>query len=104
MEVFMTERTVAGTINGNCTVKFGTGFTATRSSEGFYLISFRPGFTAIGGATVTQIFENGDTRDNAVIQSLNNTELSVKVGDSGGKAKDREFSFVAAGDGSMVAR
>ncbi|WP_320199420.1 hypothetical protein RMR16_003925 [Agrobacterium sp. rho-13.3] len=100
----MADRTIAGTINGNGTVKFGTGFTATRSSEGFYLISFRPGFSAIGGASVTQIFSNGDTRDNAVIQSLTSTELYVKVGDSGGKAKDRDFSFVAAGDGSVTAK
>ena len=100
----MTERTIAGTINGNGTIKFGTGFTATRSSEGFYLISFRPGFTAVGGASVTQIFTNGDTRDNAVIQSLTSTELYVKVGDSGGKAKDRDFSFIAAGDCSLVAK
>ena len=35
-----------------------------------------------------------DTRDNAVIQSLT----------SGGKAKDRDFSFVAAGDGSVTAK
>ncbi|QCI98172.1 hypothetical protein [Agrobacterium larrymoorei] len=100
----MTQRIIAGTINANGSVKFGTGFTATRSSEGFYLISFRPGFESVSGASATQIYNNGNTRDNAVIQSLNNTELYLKLGNGDGNPSDRDFSFIAAGEGSSAAK
>lgn len=101
----MDNRYIGGTVNANGTVKYEGEFSANRTSEGHYLISFRPAFQAMGGGAVTQIYGNdGDTRDNAVIIRLTNTEVFIKTGDSAGNAKDRDFTFVFAGVGSAPAK
>jgi hypothetical protein len=100
----MADRIIAGTVNANGSQQSGNNFSVTRTSEGHYLVSFRPAYERIDGASVTQIFNDGNTRDNAVIIRLSATELFLKTGDSNGDAKDRDFSFVSAGTGSVAAK
>jgi hypothetical protein len=99
------QRIIAGTVNADGSTAHGAGFSVSRVSQGHYQISFRPAFVAISGASVTQIYPgDGDTRDNAVIIKLDVNGVYVKTGDSGGKASDRDFSFVAVGNGSQLAK
>ncbi|MDK4723700.1 hypothetical protein PH552_30565 [Rhizobium sp. CNPSo 3968] len=98
----MVDRIIAGTINSDGSVKYGSGFSVSRPSEGHFMISFRPAFSQINGASATEIYD-GDTRDNAVIISLSTTDLYVKVGDSHGDAKNRDFTFIASGIGEVTA-
>jgi len=100
----MVDRTIAGTVNSDGSIKYGSEFSVSRVSEGHYLVSFRPGFSQIGGASATQIYtSDGDTRDNIVFIRMNTTELYLKAGDSHGDAKDREFTFIASGIGATPA-
>lgn len=97
----MTNRIISGTVNRDGSIKYGSEFSVTRTREGHYLVAFRPAFTQISGAAVTQIYPNdGSTLDNAVILDLKGTELNLKTGDGGGNAQDRDFTFVATGVGS----
>ncbi|WP_460910787.1 hypothetical protein [Paraburkholderia jirisanensis] len=77
----MSDRIIVGTINADGTIQYGSNFSVTRTTEGHYNVSFRPGFSQINGASVTQVYNDGDTRDNAVIIKLNATDLYLKVGD-----------------------
>ncbi len=96
-------RIIAGQVKGDGTIISGEDFTASRTTSGHYLISFRPAYNTISGASVTQIYPDGDTRDNAVIIRLNANELYLKTGDSSGNAQDRDFTFIAGGNGSKPA-
>ncbi|MVA27012.1 hypothetical protein V6582_15110 [Agrobacterium vitis] len=98
------QRIIAGTVKSTGEIISGDGFSVSRVSKGHYQVSFRPAFSKIGGASVTQIFpSDGNTKDNAVIISLDVNGIYVKTGDSGGDATDRNFTFVAVGNGSQTA-
>lgn len=98
----MAIRTIAGTVNEDGSAKYGSDFISSRTSEGHYMIEFRPAFGELGGVSVTQIFNEGNTRDNAVIIRLNASHAFIKTGNDSGSARDRSFSFVAAGTGSVA--
>ncbi|HVE20397.1 MAG TPA: hypothetical protein VNC39_00330 [Acidocella sp.] len=100
----MADRIIGGTVNSDGTIKYGSEFSVSRTTEGHYVIAFRPGFAQVSGASATQIFpDDGNTRDNVVIIRLTPSELYLKTGDSNGNAKDRNFSFIATGIGSVAA-
>ena len=99
----MTNRYIAGTVNADGSRKSGDEFSSNKTTKGHYVVSFRPAFTQISGGSVTQVYPNdGDTRDNAVIISLNADSVYLKTGDSSGDAQDRSFSFIFAGTGTVA--
>jgi hypothetical protein len=100
----MPDRIIAGTINPDGTIKYGQEFSVNRVSLGHYLISFRPSFAQVSGGAATQIYPDGDTRDNAVIITLNATDCLLKTGNSSGQAEDRSFTFIFAGTGKLAAK
>ncbi|WP_146096098.1 hypothetical protein [Xanthomonas arboricola] len=91
---------VAGVVGGDGVKQKGEGYTSSRSSEGWYTVSFNADFTSIYGASVTQVFKNdhGKTTDNAIIQSIDISTLQVRTGKSDGNLDDRSFSFIAYGE------
>ncbi|WEO70738.1 hypothetical protein [Agrobacterium vitis] len=98
------QRIIAGTVKSTGEIISGEGFSVSRVSKGHYQVSFRPAFSKIGGASVTQIFpSDGSTRDNAVIISLDVNGVYLKTGGDSGDASDRNFTFVAVGNGSQTA-
>ncbi|NTJ42042.1 hypothetical protein G6L28_05420 [Agrobacterium larrymoorei] len=101
----MTDRTIAGIVNADGTIRAGDEFSVSRTSEGHYVVSFRPAFDQLHGVSATQVFPNdGNTRDNVVIIRLSESELFLKTGDGDGNAKNRDFTFVAAGNGKKTGR
>lgn len=97
-------RIVAGTVDADAKIKNGSGFSVSRTSTGHYQVSFRPAFHNVSGASVTQVYPEGSTLDNAVIISLSNTDLFLQVGNVSGKNENRDFSFVAVGVGTQDAK
>ncbi|EKU23695.1 hypothetical protein [Xanthomonas graminis] len=97
-------RVVAGVVAGNGQIRNGSGFSVARTSTGHYLLSFQPAFETLGGAAITQIYSgDGDTRDNAVILRIDARQVLIKTGDGNGAQSDRDFSFVALGQGAKPA-
>jgi len=69
-------------------------------------------FPSVPSGSVTQVYQGnnhfdlnqvdahpkgGNTRDNAIIVSLQPDHMIVKTGDDGGNASDRAFSFIVVG-------
>lgn len=110
-----TSRIVAGyvdggsAIDGKISVTSGTGdFEVNRIREGHFEIVMRPAFTTIYGGAASEVLatdkveaKGGDTRDNAVIVSLTPSRVVLQVGDNAGSPKNREFSFIFYGSGSV---
>jgi hypothetical protein len=93
-------RIVSGVVDGTGTAQAAVGFTVTKVETGLYDITFAPPFAAIPAASVTQIWtgsEPSDTRDNAILVSLEQTKMRVKTGNNTGAPTDRSFSFIAIG-------
>lgn len=106
-------QTAWGNVTANSTnpptIEGGSKSTVSRQGQGIYLVHFNAGFTKTPACAVTQQFSGnskwddyssngGDTRDNAVIITLDKDHVRVKTGDLGGGAQDRNFSFIAIGD------
>jgi hypothetical protein len=74
-----------------------------RAKEGLYDVTFDQPFSEIPAVAATQIYpdqtdnDGGDTRDNVVAVYVRKDACRLKTGDSGGNAKDRDFSFVVCG-------
>ncbi|MCW0453767.1 hypothetical protein [Xanthomonas sacchari] len=97
-------RVVAGVVGADGAVRNGAGYAVAHVSTGHYLVSFQPPFQALDGVSVTQIYPgDGSTCDNAVIIRLDAGEVLLKTGDGGGNQSDRDFSFVAIGQGGALA-
>ncbi len=98
----MTTRTIAGTVNSDGSIRYGQEYTVQKVSTGHYFVSFRPAFAQMGGGAATQIFPDGDTRDNVTIVSLTANDSLLKTGDGNGNAQDRDFTFSFSGEGNIA--
>ena len=102
--------TLYGNINGGNASKLSgsQGWTCVKERAGLYVIKFEPGFDEIPALTVTQNYPNwegnggnGNTKDNAVIYQLTATQAKIVTGGSDGSLGDRNFSFIAIGQGNL---
>jgi hypothetical protein len=96
-------RILRGTVRSDKVIIAGAGFSVdpTSAGIGLYNISFTEAFPTPPSASVTQVFfsggSGGDTRDNAVIISIDSNGMRLKTGDSAGDASNRDFSFIVVG-------
>jgi hypothetical protein len=96
---------IYGTVDSDGTILGGSGYSVSHTSgTGLYYITFDEPFNKLPGAAGTQLYPNvetndgGDTRDNVVFVFLSAEKLVVKTGDNDGDARDRNFTFIVAGD------
>jgi len=96
---------VSGVVDPFGKVFSGAGFKVEKVDTGLCTIIFTEEFNTVPAVTATQIYpwpfdadsKGGDTRDNAVIVYIAVDRVRIKTGDDEGKAKNRAFSFIAAG-------
>ena len=101
----MVDRTIAGTVNADGTIKSGQEFSVSLTTTGHYMVAFRPAFAQIAGGSVTQIYSgDGSTLDNCVLIKLNATEAFIKTGDMAGRESNRAFTFIFVGTGSVAVK
>ena len=97
-----------GNINENATKKSGTSdWTVVKDSDkGVYTIIFDPQFNTMPTVVTDQNYpgwddfnkSGGDSRDNSVIIALSKEKCKLKIGDSHGDGRDRNFTFIAIGE------
>ena len=97
--------TIYGTVSKDGKKLGGDGYSVSHTKDsGIYFVTFEHPFNKLPGASTTQIYPNdpnskgGDTRDNALLIYLSTEQMNVKTGESGGKAEDRDFTFIVIGD------
>ncbi|TRV43980.1 MAG: hypothetical protein EWV53_22765 [Microcystis panniformis Mp_MB_F_20051200_S9] len=72
----------------------------THQSNGEYIISFSPAFSATPSIVGSQVLYGQQSQkplDNVVFPFLNSGAATALTGDSEGNKKDRSFSFIAIG-------
>jgi hypothetical protein len=87
-------RVVAGIVTGAGAVAQGTGFTASRSSVGVYLITFNAAFL---DTPIIMITPEGSTARSATILGTSTSANTVRIFDAAGLAIDAQFRFLAFG-------
>ena len=96
-------RIIFGIVDPQGKIVSGTGFRTDKVDTGLYTILFLDVFNVVPTVVATQIYPNdinshgGNTNDNAVIVGITNDRVRIKVGDGGGTAADRYFTFIAMG-------
>jgi len=102
--VIRMQKTIRGSVNADGSIAGGGGFSVNKLGQGQYEINFSTAFSDRPSATSTQVFGGfdntggpGNTRDNAVIYRLTNSQMRISTGDSGGSLSDRAFSFIVIG-------
>lgn len=102
----MAQQIIFGSVNADGTIKGGSGFKVVPDTDkGVYNIVFDTSFNSFPSVVSTQNYPDwsdftsggGNTTDNSVIVALDNNKFKVKVGDSDGSGRDRNFSFIAVG-------
>ncbi len=99
----MAHKIIYGCVNKDGSTKAGAGYDCKRTKEGMYSITFRPEFNSMPAVVLTQNHKEwdsfdskgGDTRDNCAIVALDKGECKVVTGNSKGKYRDRNFTFIA---------
>lgn len=94
---------IHGNVNSNGTKKTGYDFKVNKVAAGKYIIDFSIPFPDVPTLIVTQVYpdwdkpesEGGDTRDNAIVVAVTESQAKIKTGECYGKAADRNFSFLA---------
>jgi hypothetical protein len=96
-------RIIAGRINANGTIVFGSGFSVAKIATGVYEITLDVAFPdALSYTVVTTqgpIPQTNMTTDNAIFVSdgLTARKFRIKTGDGYGSPSDRPFTFIAMG-------
>lgn len=97
--------TIWGIVSADGTPASGTGYKVFKDDDpGVYDISFDTSFTKSPAVVATQLFPNqpnskgGDTRDNAVVVSIEADRCRIVTGQDNGSHVNRDFSFVAIGN------
>ena len=92
-----------GVVKSDGKVISGAGFIVEHIGPGIYTVVFRRPFTVIPAVVTSELYPNdvhssgGDTRDNSVVVGIDLDRFRVKLGDGGGTATDRDFTFIAIG-------
>ena len=89
-------RVIRGKVSGAGAILLGTGFTATRSSAGTYVIGFSPQFAAIPAMTVSAEWVAG-TAYTAMTNGVLMSGGGVRITNGSGTLVDRDFYFIAIG-------
>jgi hypothetical protein len=105
----MPTKVIAGRVNADGTVQAGSGFFLRPLGDGIYLVEFDQSLEAIPTVVIKENwrnwndfeFENGDSRDNAVLVAVDQKGFKLITGDSTGTKVDRNFSFIAAAASSQ---
>lgn len=83
----------------------GSGYRVDKTDQGVFTLLFDIPFSAVPGASATQIYpwplnresKGGSPLDNAVIAYVSNDRVRIVTGDSKGDRQDRAFAFVVVG-------
>lgn len=90
-------RVIRGRVGSTGVALTGTGYTATRTGTGVYVITFSPAFAQSGVPAVTATAEASTGAIFAIINTPLYNNVRIRVVNGSGTAVDGDFDFVVAG-------
>jgi len=86
-------RTIRGTVNGNGTIGFGTGFTVARTAAGSYTVFFNTPFSD----RPSVVASHGNSTRSAAVATPVQGNVAIRIYNSASVLTDDTFYFVAVG-------
>ena len=98
----MSTQIIYGTVDAKGEKISGNSFSSTNEASGRYRVRFEPPFASPPAVTTSQVFagvhnNGGDSRDNALVITIEKDKVRIRTGNADGGTEDRSFSFIAVG-------